>query len=278
MEKHISLKGYPVLFFFANIVDPDEKFGVDDIVKALCNKFDIEPPNTEYGYSTLNNKLIKFVENEQVRELFFQLPLYGFVRVYKEYRVLKYKEHKMEFNYFTELQINTNHTEVKRGWDEDKMNHFKDTLFTLYDKEQEDNVSWTDVFNACWVLLEKGNIDNARNIFIRAIELLIKQHEENSTLSYPKQCTKYAYFIKEKWDEYLWSKNEQDTLHITEYWLGLQEFINRNLDAWIDRLENHVVMCRIYTDEHESISKEFNMLNEQYIKLWGKIAIQDERN
>jgi hypothetical protein len=279
MEKHISLKGYPVLYFFANIVDPEGRFGVDDIVKTVCTKFELDLPNTEHGYSTLNNKLIKFVENEYVRELFFELPIYGFVRVYKEYRLLKYKEHTMNFNYYTELQVNTNHTERKSGWDDDKMNHFKDVMFALYDKDEHRHIIWMDIFDACWLIFDKGSKDNARNTFERTIELLINKLEddkENNTTG--NLYKKYAYFIKEKWDEYLWSKYNAEIIQNTDYWLGLQEFINRNVESWLDGLDNHVISCRIYTDEHDDICKQFNLIKESSIKVWGSIVNQGVEN
>lgn len=265
MEIHQDLKNLPILHFFACIVDPNGEHQAEDVVTALCEKFSIKQ-ETKDNYHRISNALAMHVTVKEKHEMYFELPVYGYIRLWHNYHEITYKEHVGRMYESAVLEVNSNEIEMRKGWDDKEMENFKNTMLTLYSINKLSQ-SWPDIFDACWIVFDKGSKDNARDIFIKACEKLVskwhgKEIEDNPDFNYGNSISKAAYFIKERWDTYLWDKKDSSELEDNTYWLGLQEFINRNISAWLDGMNFFKAQCRIYTDEHNTAVEYFKSINE----------------
>jgi hypothetical protein len=258
--RSISFKNLPFLHFFANIVDPDEKHDNDIVCKAIIEKFDLNTENT--NFHTINGLLSKHVSVEKVRTIIFELPFIGFIKVYKEYKKLTYKDHAGECDVYSIIEVNSKEIEVIKGYNEEKILQFKDYIETLYSSESNKNLSWSDVFELCWSMFPKGNKIEAMKEFSNACECFTRK--DDTELEAYEKYSIYAKWIKSKWDAYLWEKHETEQKH--EYCLGLKEFITRNLNSWLEKEENQIVRINVYTDEHEFAVISFINMQEPSVK------------
>lgn len=263
-----ALKRVPLLAFMASVIDPNEEHSIDDVCKALIEKFKLnaKPDN----HFTVNNLLFSIVQIEKKKDLFLEIPIYGFIRIYKEYRLLKYKDHVGESDVYSTIEVNSKEIEVKHGFDEEKMLRLKESLETLYTTESNLHLSWSDVFELCWKMFEKGNRYDALSTFHHACEQLVAQDEGNEDIA--EKYSFWAKWIKIKWDYYLWEKHEDNTKY--EYCLSIKEFISRNLQSWLDNKEMHTPKINVYSNEHEIAVESFLSLEESQV-LYVKCAINN---
>jgi hypothetical protein len=279
---HHELFKYPVLRFFANIIDPEGEHETETIITAICEKF-TEPVPSSDTYFSLNNRLAVHIKSERKKELFVEVPVYGFIRVWKEYSTMYYKEYSYNFSEMAIIEVNSKEIDIRNGWDEEKMLTFKDAILTMYDAAHKENC-WPDIFEQSWVMFEKGSKDGARDAFRNACERLSQENDDGTCLG--ERMTKYALFVKGKWDNYLWEEDENNV--DSKFALGLQSFIARNLEAWLQGNDMHHAQIRVYTPMHEEAVKMFSSFEEAMVlympsesvilALWDRIHTQEERN
>ena len=254
---HAELLKTPILHFFAGIIDPEGEHDVETVVKAICKKFKLKK---DMSYAQLNNALLAEVKDERKRDLYVEVPVYGIIRLYKEYTLISYNGHTAEHSTCAVLEVNSREVEHRRGWDEDKMYEFRLSIEALYDVRHK-SMSWPDIFELCWSMLEKGGKDQSRSSFLHACESLAKKNDDGT--DYGGRISKYARWVKTKWDDYLWGKYESNA--DVNYCLGLREFIMRNIEAWLEGEEMHHAELRVYTDDHHLAVKEFAALRESEV-------------
>jgi hypothetical protein len=260
-----GLRRVPFLYFMACIVDPECKHSQDEIVHAVIKKFDFKNDVTEINQ--INGHLSKIIVTEDKKDLFLELAVTGFIRIWKKYKLLTYKEYEMEVNVYSTIEVNSKEVETKQGWDEESMLSLKESLITLYSIEEK-TLSWSQVFEQCWKMFEKGSRSDALKEFSWACDKLVEN--DDSEIDIADKYTIWAKWIKSKWDEYLWEKHESNAK--TEYVLGIKEFISRNLDSWMNGKENHAVKIKVYSDEHEEAINYFYIIEEKiiaYIRQWA---------
>jgi hypothetical protein len=262
-----QLKKVPLLAFMASVIDSETEYGIEDVCKALIEKFKLKanPDNLH----TINSQLISIVSIEKKKDLFLELPIYGFIRIYKEYRLLKYKDHVGESDVYSTIEVNSKEIEIKRGFDTEKMLKLKDSLEVLYNADSNTFLSWSDVFDQCWKMFEKGNKYDALSCFHDACEKLTLYNEMDE-IDTAEKFSFWAKWIKIKWDYYLWEKHEEGTRF--EFCLGIKEFISRNLQSWLENKEMHTPKINVYSNEHEIAVEEFLNVEETQI-LYIKCAI-----
>jgi hypothetical protein len=256
----------PLLAFMANVIDPEEEHNLEDVCKALIEKFKLSAKVD--SLHTINSQLISVVSIEKKKDLFLELPIYGFIRIYKEYRLLKYKDHVGESDVYSIIEVNSKEIELKRGFNIEKMLKLKDSLETLYNANSNIFLSWSDVFDQCWKMFEKGNKYDALREFHDACDKLSLQ--DDTDIDTADKFSFWAKWIKIKWDYYLWEKHEEGTRF--EFCLGIKEFISRNVQSWLDNKEMHTPKINVYSNEHEIAVEEFLSVEESQV-LYVKCAI-----
>ena len=261
--KREALSKVPFFAFMANIIDPESTHELETIAAALIDKFNFKakPENIH----TINNLLSQHIEVENKKELFVELPVYGFIRIYKVYKLFKYKEHTFETDLYSVVEINSKEIDSRRGFDVEKMMALKDTLEVLYSTRELKGLSWSDVFELCWKMFEKGNRSDALKAFHDACEELVNNDDSEDDIA--DKFTHWAKWIKIKWDYYLWEKHESNMN--TDFVLGIREFINRNLQSWIENKEMHKIKINVYSYEHDLAIDYFNSLEEEAINTYG---------
>jgi hypothetical protein len=276
MAAHQTLLRYPVLYFFANIIDPQGKNKQDDVLRAIAKKFDI-------GYIIANNKvkanneLSEHITWQSKRDKFLSLNKMGTIAIYKEYNELAYKKHTIEIDVYAAFYVNGRLIDRTKGWDDDTMIDKKHSILTLFDMYQENPPEhYMDVFNALWEVFPKGSRDGAASAFCSISEALAGQEE------YTDYCSiliEKGQFVKSKYLDYLWGCYDEEKN--TQYILGMREFIVRNRDAWLKGEDAFKVKLNIYTDEHDNATELFlkeppldlpNTLNIFILEAWINIS------
>jgi hypothetical protein len=263
-----QLKRVPLLAFMASVIDPEEEHSLEDVCKALIEKFKLTA--TADSLHTINSQLISVIHIEKKKDLFLELSVYGFIRIYKEYRLLKYKDHVGEADVYSVIEVNSKEIEVKRDFDTEKMLKLKDSLEALYSTNSNIVLSWSDVFDQCWKMFEKGNKYDALREFHDACDQLSLQDSSEIEIAY--KFSFWAKWIKIKWDYYLWERHEEKTKF--EYCLGIKEFISRNLQSWLENKEMHTPKNNVYSNEHEIAVEEFLNVEESQV-LYVNCAINN---
>lgn len=261
LSRREALSKVPFFAFMVNIIDPEEENELEDIASAVIDKFNLKAkPN---NFHTINSLVAKHVDVESRKDLFVELPVYGFIRIYKVYKLLKYKEHTFETDIYSLIEVNSKEIDTRPGFDNEKMLALKDTLEVLYSSREKEYMSWSDIFELCWKMFEKGNRSDALKAFHDACEELINNDENSIDEDIAHKFTHWAKWIKIKWDYYLWEKHEANTN--TDFVLGLREFINRNLQSWIENREMHKIKINVYSYEHDLAIDYFNSIEEPYL-------------
>ena len=266
---HKEILKYKILHFLATIVDPEGNHDENTIVAAICQKFELDIHRKE-EYFRLNNKLSQFVTTKRERVLFLEIPVIGFIRVWKEFTMLSYKESSREINSLAIIEVNNKEIESK-NWEEDKMLEYKDNIEVMFGHKDK-VLCWPDIFNICWILFEKGSKDQARSTFLQACESLYDKYDDKGEKG--SRITYWAKWIKSKWDDYLWDKFDSNT--DTLYCLGLREFISRNITSWLEGSDLHYSKINIFTDTHGIAIDEFNKLEESLVEYIRKTWVLQE--
>lgn len=267
-----DLEKVPLFSFFADIVDPEKNHSVDEIAESLILKFKLS--SNAKNIHSINVQLLSFVEVEKKRDLVFEIPVTGFIRVYKEYKKVTYNEHSSEIDVYSIIEVNSREVDEKKGFDEEKMLRLKDYLLTMYDVKNNESLSWSDIFQQCWDMFPKGSRTDCLKEFHDACELLVNNDESEKPLY--EKYTEYAMWVKVKWDNYLWEKHEENCKF--EFCLGMKEFIKRNIESWVNSGEDVRPKIKVYSQEHELAVDEFNNLEDSatiyfcnIIDLWESI-------
>lgn len=251
-EVHLSLKKYPSIFFFAQIIDPEGVEDAETVVAAIMEHYDIE----KCSMIRLNNLLLTKIKRTGERDLFFEVQALGFIRLYHDYRLFKYttksgKLVEMELSHYSVLEINGKVVQRKTGWNLAEAISFRESVEALFSSDSSKTKSWQDIFCALWPIFTKGSRNKSMNVFGQCCRDLSSQEKEGD---FGNWMSHYARFIADKYLEYLWDQYEENKP--VKYILSLQSFIDQNKEQWLNGI-NEELRLRLYDVEHEEAEKIF---------------------
>ena len=280
MAAYQTLRPYPALHFFANIIDPTGKHKIDDVIAAVKKKFNIESTNRRF----INTLLKEKCERKSKADMFAEIYINGYIRLNHCYTEYTYKDNSMKMEEHAVLEVNNKVVEKMAGWDDDKMSAVVEnikTMFSAFDEEIDKmNETISVIFDQIWEVFPKGSKSYQYDMFFHYGNLLNRNANDEELRDSIWNC---AFLIRDEYFKYLWSCHEEEKPE--QYIQNLTSFMDTNYHFWKDGSEKPELMLKIFTDEHQEAIKVFmrepempfnNSLNILILKVWKALENNDE--
>ena len=302
-KKKVTVKGwsalskYTILRLLANVIDPDEEHDEKEIIAAIAEKFEVEYEEDKYFYARLQNQLVPvWYKNKWIKshdKVVFEIPLVGSIRVIKTYKSYLYqkdgedKVYRLIHNARAILEVNGHQVE-SRPYHEKKLKEIEGEIRTLFEK-YEDPDGFDDYFYMIEAVFNKGN--NSLDVYRSACRELSQHYinsveeDEDENPEWAEVMTVQGRFIFDRYMEYLWAQEEDQKP--LQYRLGINSFIHKNIQSWLDGDMHFSLKCNLYTDDHKSAVEifkaregegEYLHLFEPFrnLKVWNGWTIKSE--
>lgn len=270
---HKGLVLFPMVRLLAGIIDPEEKEDVEDIKAAICEKFDIEYADDKGFIYRLQNALAmvwrKSKQSEDRRDILFEVPIIGSIRLIKTYMLYYYIKggvrYEVEHHPTAVIEVNNRIIE-SRVWDDSKMTELEGEIRTMFER-YNDADDYSEYFYMIEAVFKKGNMDIS--IFRSACDQLTEEIYQSDEVDYPEAMTMSGKFIFDRYMDYLWGMEDESRPNV--YRLGINNFIHQNLPHWLNGSDSFKLKCNIYADEHKQVVEMFKA-KESHSQYLHKIA------